>query len=397
MIHYFNPGHETALLNASPYYTPAANQVKMQRDLAFLPAWYAGSPNDFVWIGDDLTTDFMSSTGLLIHLAKAVSINDVLDKKHLLSGTEASTWGISPQSIQFFENLNNKYELNIRLPQWKKDYIQLSSRETAKKCLEFIIQSCPEIEKNIIPKFYTTIDEIETITRTNQSLLLAKAPYSSSGRGLLWLPPGKLHQPEKQIISGILKKQILISIEKALDKQIDFAMLFYSDGFGKIEFTGLSLFETNKKGAYDKNIVASQNEIQNKLKAFIDMVLLEKIKNTLIVFLSQTFGFVYRGCIGVDMMIYTKNNNYKPHPCIEINMRNTMGLLSFQLYQHFFCKDSIGYFKIDFSNKPGELLQKHREMLQLYPAKFSNGRIKSGYLSLCPVKEDSKYRAYVMV
>ena len=105
MLHYFNPGHEAAVLNASPYYTPAANQVKMQRDLAFLPAWYAGSPNDFVWIEDDLTTDFITSIEPLTHLARAVGINNVLDKKHLLSGNEVSPWGISPQSIKFFENL----------------------------------------------------------------------------------------------------------------------------------------------------------------------------------------------------------------------------------------------------------------------------------------------------
>ena len=395
MLHYFNPGHETAVLNASPYYTPAANQLKMQRDLAFLPAWYAGSPNDFVWIDDNLTSDFIHSTKPFTCLAKATGINNIAETKHLLSGVEASPWGISPQSVKFFENLDNQYELNLQLPQWKNEYTGLCSRQTSKKCLEFIIQSNPEIEKNIIPEFYTTVEEIENATQTSQNLLLAKAPYSSSGRGLLWLPPGKLHRSEKQIISGILKKQLSISIENALDKQIDFALLFHSNGLGKVEFTGLSIFETNSKGVYDKNMIASQNEMQNKLKAFIDISLLEKIKNTLILFLNQTFGFVYKGCIGVDMMIYAENNNFKLHPCIEINMRNTMGLLSLRLYQHFFCENSAGYFKIDFSNKIGELLQKHREMQQLYPAEFSNGRIKSGYLSLCPVKEDSKYRAYV--
>jgi len=396
MIHYFNPGHETAVLNASPYFTPAANQVKMQQDLAFLPAWYAGSPNDFVWIDNDLPTDFINSTVSFTHLAKTVGINDIADKKHLLSGVEVSPWGISPQSIRFFENLSTHHELNLQLPQWKNEYIQLCSRQTAKKCLEFIIENQPEISNNIVPQFFTTIEDIENVVTSSQVELLAKAPYSSSGRGLLWLPPAKLHQSEKQIISGILKKQFSISLEKVLDKRIDFAMLFRSDGCGNIEFTGLSLFETNKKGVYDKNIVASQSKIQNKLKTFIDIDLLEKVKNTLMLFLNQTFGSVYKGCIGIDMMIYAENNNFKLQPCVEINMRNTMGLLAFRLYQYFFREDAAGYFKIDFSNSTGEILQKHMEMLQLYPAEFSNGKIKSGYLSLCPVSKDSKYWAYIV-
>ncbi|MDR0231476.1 MAG: hypothetical protein LBI82_05080 [Dysgonamonadaceae bacterium] len=404
MLHYFNPGHETAVLNASPHYTPAANQVKMQRDLAFLPAWYTGSSNDFVWIEDNLTADFVSSIEPLNHLAKPVSTNDILKKKHLLSGIEVSPWGISPQVLKFSKILSDHHELNLQLPQWKNEYSELCSRQTAKKGLEFIIKNQPEISNDIVPQFFTTIEDIENAVTSSRVELLAKAPYSSSGRGLLWLPPGNLHQSEKQIISGILKKQSFISIEKVLDKRTDFAMLFHSDGLGKVEFTGLSLFETNKKGVYDKNILISQDEIQSKLATCIDAVLLEKVKNTLIQFLNQTFGCVYKGCIGIDMMIYAdsslrgaKQRSNLLHPCVEINMRNTMGLLSFKLYQNFFYENSTGYFKIDFSNKPGELLQKHREMQQLYPVEFANGKIKSGYLSLCPIKDDSKYWAYIKV
>ena len=397
LLHYFNPGNETAILNASPYYTPAANQVKMQRDLAFLPAWYANSPNDYVWIEDDLTKDFLSSVKSLVRLPKAVSPNNLLNQKQQPTGFEALPWGISPQSLQFFETLNNKYDWGLTIPQWKDEYFRLSGRETAKKCLEFVTQSNLEIEKNIIPEFYSTIETIENTVQASESPLLAKAPYSSSGRGLLWLPSGKLHQSEKQIISGILKKQLFISIEKVLDKQVDFAMLFHSDDLGKVEFTGLSLFETNKKGAYEQNTITSQQEIQSKLNAFIDVSLLEKVKNTLILFLTQTFGSIYKGCIGVDMMIYAENNHFRLHPCVEINMRNTMGLLAFRLYQHFLYENAAGYFKIDFGNQSGELLQKHREMSKLYPAVFADGRLQSGYLSLCPIKEDSKYRAYIKV
>ena len=396
-LHYFNPGSEAAILHASPYYTPTANLLKMQRDLAFLPAWYADSPNDYVWIENSLPEEFVPMIKSFSHLAKTVCFEDLINQKQELTGLEISPWGISPQSLRFFEILNDKHDLGLIIPKWKEEYSRLCSRETANKCLEFIIQSHPEIEKNIVPTFCTNIEGIENLTQTSRHLLLAKAPYSSSGRGLLWLPPGNLHQSEKQIISGILKKQGFVSIEKALDKRVDFAMLFHSDGFGKIKYTGLSLFETNKKGAYNKNIIASQHEIQDKLKAFIDILLLEKVKNAILQFLSYHFNFIYKGCIGVDMMVYSEKAFFRLHPCVEINMRNTMGMLAFQLHQHFFCENTAGYFKIDFSNNPDELLQKHWEMVKLHPAEFSNGKLKSGYVSLCPIKKDSKYRAYIHV
>ena len=60
MIHLFNPGHETAVLNASKHYQPATPIVKMQTDLAFLPAWYA-SDGDFVFMETVLTDDFILS------------------------------------------------------------------------------------------------------------------------------------------------------------------------------------------------------------------------------------------------------------------------------------------------------------------------------------------------
>jgi len=50
MVHYFNPGHETAVLNASKYYQPSRMIAKMQEDLALLPVWYA-ELEDYVFVG----------------------------------------------------------------------------------------------------------------------------------------------------------------------------------------------------------------------------------------------------------------------------------------------------------------------------------------------------------
>ena len=41
MIYIFNPDHDLAIADFSPYYTPPASIVKMMGDLAVLPLWYS--------------------------------------------------------------------------------------------------------------------------------------------------------------------------------------------------------------------------------------------------------------------------------------------------------------------------------------------------------------------
>ncbi len=390
-LYYFNPGHEGAILSSSPYYTPPANMVNLQNDLAYLPAWYA-KPTDFVLLQAELPLKFKKYLSKNLRpIAQGFTENNLnrsLEDVHL--------WGISPQSINYFERLGDKYHLEFKLPEWKDELRQLSSRETAKECLTDLCSKISAISPDIIPYFYTTLNAIESLVQENQYQFLAKAPYSSSGRGLLWLPVGELTQTERQILQGILNKQKIVSIEKVLNKKLDFAMEFILED-NNIRFEGYSLFETNNKGAYLGNYIGPQNNLVDKLNSFIDYTLLEEVKRQLSNIIKEKFGKFYSGCIGVDMMIYQENEEYKLHPCVEINVRDNMGLLALRFSENYLETGAEGIFFTDFSSIEGEQEARHIEMKKKYPILFSDGRIKSGYLSLCPVNEKTKYRAYVLI
>ena len=92
---------------------------------------------------------------------------------------------------------------------------------------------------------------------------ILKTPYSSSGRGLLWLPERKLTTKDRTWIEGALNKQGCVSIECALDKYQDFAMEFYSDGNGNIRYEGLPVFGAEKKGAYSGNVLGEQTYLES--------------------------------------------------------------------------------------------------------------------------------------
>lgn len=391
-IHYFNPGHETAVNNASPYYTPPANIAAMQEELSFLPAWYADR-EDKVLVDSKDEVYYSYLTEKFSTLAQPISQDELIRYRD----ANVSLWGVSPQAIRYFEELNKGLEINLNIPEWREEYKYLNSRLAARDCLSKLIDSIPLLSQAIIPQFYTNLDDINRAVDTSIYQLLTKAPYSSSGRGLLWLPATGLTRTENQILHGILKKQGGVSIERVLDKQMDFAMEFMADGKGNIAFAGYSLFYTNAKGGYEANYIGSQKSIIEQLSEKISLDLLDSVKGKLINILSKKLATLYNGCIGVDMLIYLEDNEYKLHPCVEINMRYNMGFLSCRLYENYIATQSCGKFYIDFNPKAEEMYNNHLLMEEKHPIRIENGKITSGYLSLCPINRSNRYRAYVLV
>jgi hypothetical protein len=394
MIHFFNPGHETAVLNASKYYQPPANQVKMQADLAFLPAWYADE-GDWVLIVSKLPPAFQNELQKFAPMAQAFSLANIPDRWTELSRQSLALWGISPQSVHYFDKINRQYDLHWQIPAWRDTLRDLGNRFAGKHLLTYLLDQFPILDKEILPQTFSSMQEIETYLLQCNERQLLKSPYSSSGRGLLWLPPGKLAQSERQIIHGMLKKQSAVSIEKALEKQLDFSMHFEINPERQTQCIGYSVFQTNEKGHYEKSFLASQTILKEKITKYIDENVLHQIQQSITEYLQQQYASEYTGNIGVDMLVYRSGEYDQLHPCIEINMRKSMGYLAIQLHEKHLHPTFRGFFQIDYSAKNGDLLQKHLELQTLYPLKMRDHRLLSGYLNLCPIEETSRYHAYI--
>lgn len=399
MLHYFNPGHETAVLNASPYYVPPKNQLKMQSDLAYLPAWYA-APNDLVWISHaifpDSFMDFITKT--FPKLARPLFQEQFVNEKEMYIDEEVVLWGISKHSINFFEKFIKLHFLNIKLPEYHNELLMLNNRLISKEFLDLIIPEISDFNPEITPQFFTDMTELLSVIGQSTGDIILKSPYSSSGKGLLWINDRKVGLSKKQQISGILKKQQSISLEKALDKKLDFAMQFFIEKNGEVNFVGYSLFETNCNGKYEENIIASQTEIEARILTFVSEKLLEKTKSLLIDFIQTRFFPYCTGCVGVDMLIYRENDGFHLHPCVEINTRYTMGYLALKIHEQFIAEQAKGIFRIDYSSVRNTLFNNHISMEKDYPLICSGDqKVVSGYFPLCPVTTDSSYHAYVVI
>jgi len=188
------------------------------------------------------------------------------------------------------------------------------------------------------------------------------------------------------------------SIESGLDKVQDFAMEFYSDGQGTVRYEGLSVFNTEERGSYTGNILEEQSTMLSRITRFTGEETYSRIQEAVRTVLQEVYGSTYAGCIGVDMLVYKqKDGSFAIHPCIEINMRYTMGMVALRLFQQYVAPGAVGDYRVSYEKEAGEALEKHRLMSETYPLRLANGRIQEGYLSLCPVTKETHYRAYLLL
>ena len=96
------------------------------------------------------------------------------------------------------------------------------------------------------------------------------------------------------------------------------------------------------------------------------------------------------------MFIYKEDGQFFVHPCVEFNLRMTMGLVARLFYDRFVEDGKTGAFWVDFYNKSEDLLIDH-EIQSSKPIHIINGRIQDGYLSLTPVTIGTQYRARVEI
>ena len=92
-----------------------------------------------------------------------------------------------------------------------------------------------------------------------------------------------------------------------------------------------------------------------------------------------------------------KENGYRVHPCVEINMRMNMGVVARLFYDRFVAPGSKGCFAVEYVPDNETLRARHEQDMHDYPLMVEQGRLASGYLPLVPVTGKSCYRAYVRI
>lgn len=387
-IFLFNPDHDLALANNDANYMPPAAARQLAADLALLPIWYGGG-DDFVLAPTKYNKAFLDEQRTFFHtLPSLLTLSELADKPHRLS-----PWGWNPAVHKKFLECGVSSDV---LPSLAKLELirQYSNRLQAVRLL-------PKLNKDTHycgeSSYLTEMDSIRHLVENHANCVL-KAPLSGSGKGLNWCK-GQFTFHIERWCDNILKQQGGVIFEPLYNKVVDFAMQFQADANGKLAFTGYSLFQTNSSGAYVGNIIASDAEIEKELTTYVPIEALEQVKEQIIGELSGVYADVYSGYLGVDMMVcsFPESPDYKIHPCVEINLRMTMGMVSRLLCDKYVYPGKTGVYHVGYYASPEELKKAALKLAEEFPAEYSNGKMYNGYFPLVPVSPVSRYHAWVQV
>ena len=176
----------------------------------------------------------------------------------------------------------------------------------------------------------TSVEAVESYVARRRRLVI-KAPWSSSGRGVRFID-GELSDFHRGWLRNVIALQGCVMVEPYYPKVKDFGMEFEALPDGQIHYLGLSLFETHN-GAYTGNVIASEEDKREMICRYVSVDLLDDVRAKVTDALSCVIGRRYTGPLGVDMMILSKPcaEGFLIHPCVEINLRRTMGHVAIEM------------------------------------------------------------------
>ena len=390
-LYIFNPEHDLALASGEANYMAPASARRMASELALLPMWYA-EEGSVVLAPSAYNLDYVKKIQELLGLSV-----DLITEPELAiePDLDIRPWG---WDVALRKRLSVLGVDEVLLPSMGQlnDLREYSHRSKAVALL-------PELQLNECfcgeSYYLKTPEEWKRFVEGRKECLL-KAPLSGSGKGLNWCK-GIFTSFISGWCTRVAASQGGVIAEPIYNKVEDFAMEFYSDGAGELTFVGYSLFHTGKSGMYEGNRLLSNEAIRKQLAQYVPLEALMDLENCLKYRLSALVGTVYKGYLGVDMMICRFPENEKPvfriHPCVEINLRMNMGVIARFLHDRYVRPGSTGRFVIDYHPSEGEALQEHERMSATYPLESREGRVYSGYLPLVPVHKRSCYRAWIWV
>lgn len=387
-IFHFNPTCEIAIANGSPYYQAPALLRNFEEELAPILLFFANE-NDHVLKETAISTNFTESLTDL-----GISPGNLLSKQNSMEMVQQETvrlnpWGWSPAEQNYLSGYN----------QQPKDQIQASNlissniferKHSVSICNKLFNNNSTFPRPEQQPCIFTLTQEVEHYLSNHHQIIL-KSPLSSSGRGLQVIRKNKLNESNIRWIKTTLQQQNYLVAEPLFNKKMDLSFQFEVNRSGEIAYLGISYFTTNQNGQYSGHFLNSTNSFKNK---YFSETELHEISSQLMIQLQKSVILKkHRGFIGVDALIFEEAEQIKIQPCIEINPRYNMGILS-KLIEKRIHPESKGVFQVYYHPKIS-----YKEFAE-YEAK-KNPRIiidqfvRKGFISLTSPTTTSKFGAYL--
>lgn len=377
-LYVFNPENDLALADGSWNYTAPKYAKKIRNDLQMLPVWYAEAVSAVLADKSKANCDFLNDIKRKFCNISGVTVFDAccsIDKIY--------PWGWSQATCYQMKQL--VYDASVPSSDIIEVFRSTSHRRTTLRILQGLEY------KGVMPKECHNLGDVSEFLNVFGRCIV-KAPWSSSGKGVFLVTESNF-DAYKPLIGGFIKKQGSVICEKFLDKVLDFAMEFKSEK-GVLSFVGLSVFENNNRFSYERAVVGSYEVLLQKIVKYVSSECIDNLKTKLLEVLSDIIPKGYQGYFGLDMMIFKENGDFVIMPCIELNLRTTMGLVASMVGENVLEENKEGRMTILFHKSETEL---NNFLSHLKPPVVKCGRLCGGSLLLVPVYSDSRFTALVEI
>lgn len=316
-LHVFNPEHDLALASGLSNFTAPHAGRRLRADLGYLPALWAGA-DDCVLV--EHVGQARQAWGRLRARVGGRPCQFV-DKSQLgrldISRVEPWGWDMPLRSSLIRHGVSPgacASEAEIA------DIRQCSHRRMAVRVQERL-RMVPSVEVSSLE----AVSRLLTPDSSSPSLLVIKAPWSSSGRGVRFVDSAHFDH-FRGWIANVIRQQGSVMVEPYRPKVKDFGMEFEMQPDGMANYLGLSLFTTHN-GAYAGNVIASEDDKRDMISRYVPASSVDIVRAKVMDALREVLGRRYVGPLGVDMMIvsHPSVDGFLIHPCVEINLRRTMG------------------------------------------------------------------------
>ena len=377
--------HDLALASGKPFYIPPKVASAMNEDLSPLPFWLTGNPRvltkqltNQLAIAED-TAELMQQLGIKGELCPC--------RDFIPTGSETyNVWGWDPQSAQQLRKFGFEYPEELgHIKTWSH------RGKTIHFLQEFAANNL--FPKHLLPRKATKLVEIEGWTQSER--LVLKAPLSGSGRGIWWAINGYDFNVQRWSNRAISTQGSVIC-EPIWNKTGDFAMEFRCSD-GKVLFAGYSHFMADNAGVYRCNLLESDEAIGALLAQKVGGDTLKKVRELWAGLLSQTIAPHYNGIVGIDMLTGIVEGKELLNPCVEINLRMTMGMAARLVYDQWIAPGSAGEYRTIHFRQDGELKIHATEQRKQHPVELVDGKISKGYVLLTAETEQTHYGVEIEV
>ena len=316
-VYLFNPEHDLALAHGAHNYTAPPFARQLRYDLRLLPAWLAPA-GAFIAVPDDAPIDedhrWLQKHDLDVTPVRVRQIAE-------LGACRIHPWGWDA-ALRY--RLLQAGVLPDYLPTDDElDWIRRLSHRRMTIAIHQALAGTMDLPP--CPVELMTRDEVTAFAAAHPGCYL-KMPWSGSGKGIYRVidPNADNHVP--RWIEGALNRQGSLLCEVGLDRVQDFAVECECCD-GKTRLTGYSVFDSDFHSQFGTGRVAPMKELHQYLIARYPG--LDQTVNATIAALDNIIAPYYSGPVGVDMMLYKKENGeIALNPCVEINLRMTMGMIT---------------------------------------------------------------------